>query len=184
MLLFRSKLLREEIKHWAALAALFAWALTASLWGWSKEEKIILIAIENGGTRLVSDEKDKILEMEVAGFIKNFLETFYQYNSDSYSRQMGKATDLMSEELWQEKQSELARIGENLKSQAISQSIEIQSIDKVGENQFEAVILIAVKSRMSTQSVRLKIQLKVEKSKRSGQNPYPLQIDEIHETNI
>lgn len=184
MLIFQSKLLREEIKHWIALIALFAWGLTASLWGCSKQEKVILIAVEPSGTRLITDEKDRVFEAELSNFIKYFLEHYYQYSSETFLAQIGKATDLMSEELYQEKQSELLKINENLKSMKLTNTIEIESIDKVGENTYEAVLNITVTNRMSSHHVKLKVVMTLQEHKRDAKNPYNYEIGTLNEISL
>ncbi|QDK37912.1 hypothetical protein [Bdellovibrio sp. NC01] len=183
-LIYKSKLMREEIKHWIALISLGVCALLSIAWGLSKKEKIIVIGMDEAGTRLIANQSDRLIQNELKVFFKNFFELYYGYNDVNYNERMRLATDLFSEELWQEEREKITQIGANLKKTPLSQSVEILSIDRVDNFKIEAILLLKIKARMNDQQVKLKVNIEYRKTERTEANAYGYEITSITDAAI
>lgn len=178
-LIFKSKLYRDEFKHWVLIFALTLWALIASVLAVRVESKTILIGIDEAGSRLITDSNDRILQNELKNFIKTFIETFYGYDERSFSSQMGHAADLMSVELWETQKPKLLEMKEKLTKLPLSQSPEIESLDLIDGNRVEGVLELIIKSRISEQKIKLKVNLSFDKAERTETNPWGYEITEV-----
>lgn len=183
-LLYKSKLMREEIKHWISIGALSLCVLLSLAWGISKKEKIIVIGMDEAGTRLIQAQSDRLVKNELAVFLKNFIELYYNYNDVNYHERMRLATDLFSEELWQSERDKITQIENNLKKTPLSQTADIVSIDRTDAYKVEAIVLLKVKSRMNEQEVKLKVDIEYRKIDRTETNPYEFEITNISDATL
>ncbi|AZZ37318.1 hypothetical protein CIK05_11130 [Bdellovibrio sp. qaytius] len=175
----KSKLLREEIKHWLLILSLGFWALLASLFALKNNTKTILIGIDDSGSRLISETNDRILQNELKNFIKYFVERYYIYDEKTYADQMSLASDLMAPDLWEMQKPKLLEIKEKIQKLPLVQLAEIESLDKVDNDKIEGVLNLIIKSKITEHKVRLKITLKIAKSPRTEQNPWGFEIVEL-----
>ncbi len=183
-LIFKSKLYREEIKHWLAIGTLFIWAVLSTGYAIKKESKTILIAIDEAGSRLVTDSNDRILKNELKNFVSEFIANYYTYNENTFSDQVGRASDLMSTDLWESEKDRLMLLKKKLVENPLSQRSEIISLDLVNSDKVEGTISVTIWSRMNEQKVKLKIGLKISKTKRTAANPWGYEIAEVKDESI
>lgn len=184
MLIFTSKLLRNEIKHWFLIASLFLWASLATFFALKNNSKIILIGIEDRETRIISESNDRILQNELKNFINHFVENYYSFNEQSFSDRISKASDLMAISLWEIQAPKLLVIQQKLKSQPLSQFAEIESMDKIDSDKVEAILNLTIKSKLSEHKVKLKLVLLYSKAKRTETNPWGFQIEELSDATL
>ncbi len=178
-LLFKSKLLRESILYWLSFAGLLLWALTATAWAVLKSDKTVLIGIDEAGTRIITNSSDRLIQSELRQFLKYFFEMYYSYNEVNFNERMSLSTDLFSNVLWEQQRDKIIQIGLNLKKTPLTQSSEIQSIDRIDNNKIEAILILNVNSRMSEQKVKLRVQLTYTRVERSEKNPWGFELDQL-----
>lgn len=183
-LIFKSKLLREEIKHWLLMGCLCLWALTATVYALSKSEKVILIGVDDVGARLITEDKDRLLQSELKNFLKAFFESYYVYDEKNFLQKIGNATEMMTVDLWQKNKDRLLELHQKLQKTPLSQTMEVESIDLVDQGRVEAILGISVHSRMNEQKVRLKVILEFRRNERSEKNPWGFQITELSDAVI
>lgn len=176
---FKSKLLREEIKHWLLLLSLGVWALFATAFALKNNSKTILIGIDESGSRLITETNDRILQNELKNFVKYFVEQYYIYDEKTFADQMSIASDLMSPELWEAQKPKLLELKEKLQKLPLVQLAEIESLDKIDSDKVEGILNLLIKSKISEHKVKLKISLKIMKSLRTEQNPWGFEIMEL-----
>lgn len=175
----KSKLLRDEIKHWLLIFSLTTWAIFASVFALRNNSKIMLIGIDDSGSRLITETNDRILQNELKNFIKYFVEHYYIYDEKTYADQLSLASDLMNPELWEAQKPKLLEIKEKLQKMPLVQLAEIESLDKVDNDKIEGVLNLIIKSKLSERKVKLKITLRISKSPRTEQNPWGFEIAEL-----
>ena len=178
-MIFESRLYREEFLRWSLVVALTLWGLTASLWAASKKRETLLIAISESGARVIPSSDDSALKSEATEFLKTFLGHYFNYSEATHREQIGKAADLMSADLWDRLKSKLLDVNERLKTQPLTQKSEIESIDRTGENAFESVLQVDVRSRMKESKARVKVSVEVRRRARTRENPWALEVVEI-----
>lgn len=180
----KSKLIRSELKHWLLVSVLLLWAVSATVFGLSKKDRVLLIGISDSGARVITDQEDAFLKEELQKFVLQFLDLYYVYDEKSYKDRAGKAADVFVEELWDEKKSEMLALHEKLQKTPLSQSIEVQSVDLIETGKVEVVLKVHIKSRMSAPQVNLKVILSYRDNKRTEENPWGYQITGISERMI
>ncbi|WP_413942683.1 hypothetical protein [Bdellovibrio sp. HCB-162] len=183
-LIFKSKLLRNEIKHWILIVCLFIWGTIATVFALQNREKTILIGIDESGTRLITENTDRLLENELKNFLKFFFDHYYVYDEKNYLSQMDKATELISNKLWETEKPKILELNEKLKKTPLIQSMEIQNIDLVADGKIEAILLLKVKARTIEQQVRLKVNLAFERIERRENNAWGYEITEISDATL
>lgn len=181
MIVFKSKLYRDEIKHWLLIVSLLVWAFIASYFALLNRERTLLIGIDELGTRLIVESNDRILKNELTQFMRAFVNNYYGYDQNSFSEQISLAADLMTENLWETQKPKLLELKEKLAKFPLSQSPEILSLDLVDERTVEALIELKIKSKLVEQKVKIKVKYTVEKLKRTSQNPWGLTISEMRD---
>lgn len=178
-MIFKSKLYREEVKHWLLVIALFLWGLLASIFALKNNSKIIIIGIDENGSRIISESNDRILQNELKNFLQSFIRTYYSYDEKSFSTQMEIASNLMSLELWESSKPKLLELKEKLQKNPLGQIPEIESIDLIDQGKVEAVLIISIKAKLSEQKVKLKVRIGFIKSPRTETNPWGYEITEV-----
>lgn len=178
-LIFKSKLYRDEFKHWALITGLFMWALLASYFALRNESKTLLIGIDESGSRIISESNDRILKNELKNFLKSFLDNYFNYDEKTFSTQIGLAADLMSKDLWEKQKTKLVELKEKLQKTPLTQTAEIESLDLIDSNKIEGILVLKIKSRINEQKVRLKVSLTFSKTPRTESNPWGYEISEV-----
>lgn len=183
-MIFKSKLLREEIKHWIAILALFLWAVTATIVAISRTEKTILIGIDDAGTRIITNNSDRLIQSELKNFLSYFINHYYSYDEKTFIGQIGISTDLMSEDLWSRNREELLGLNQRLQKTPLTQVVEIESMDLIEPGKVEVLLALNVRSRLNTQIVKLKVLMEFKARERSDKNPWPFEITEVADAKI
>jgi len=178
-MIFKSKLYREQIKHGLLIVSLFLWALTSTVFALKSESKILLIGIDENGSKIITDSNDRILQNELKNFLKSFLLTFYNYDDKSYSSQIESASNLMSLDLWEQEKSKLLEQKEKLIKFPLAQTPDIESIDLIDQGKIEAILNLTIKTRLNEQKVKLKVHLSFKKTIRTELNPWGFEITEV-----
>lgn len=181
MIWLKSALYREEILKWSLYFALIAWAITATAYAVSKRQEVILVGFDQNGARIISEEKDRLLQGEAVLFIQAFLQGYLNFDAGTFQSQMGKAADFFSEEVWQQEQPKLLKIGARLKTDPLSQSGEILAIDKVGGGTYEIQVLIRVNRRAQVTQAKASVVVELKKRVRTTSNPWLFEISRIEE---
>lgn len=179
MILFKSRLYREEILRFLLIVTLFVWACVATAWALSSKSEVILISLNGKEARLVTGSDDKSLHDEPLEFIQSFMESYLNYNSETFTTQIGKASDLMAQKLWEEERQKLYEIGEKLKHNPLAQVSDIQSIDLLAENRFEVLSEIRITHRLQETRTVVKLLIRIQKRKRTRENPWAYEVVEI-----
>lgn len=178
-MIFKSKLYREEVKHWLLIASLILWAGLASVYALKNESKTILIGIDENGSKIITDSNDRILQNELKNFLKSFLLTYYGYDEKSFSTQIELASNLMSLELWERAKPRLLEQKEKLTKFPLTQIPDIESIDMIEQGKIEAILNLSIKARLNEQKVKLKVRLSFMKAQRTELNPWGFEITEV-----
>ena len=180
-LIFKSKLIRNEIKHWFLIGVLLLWSIVATVLVVTRKDKTILIGIDDAGTRVITDSSDRLLKSELKNFLQEFLNSYYQYDDKTFLENISKATEMMSEDLWDRNKAHLIEVSENLKKVPLTQNLEIESIDLIDDGKIEVELILKIKARLNEQPVKLKVILEYKSKERSEKNPYQYELTEILE---
>ncbi len=183
-LIFKSKLYRDEIKHWALIVSLISTTILSSYFALKNQEKIILIGVTEGESRIISNSNDQILKFELRNFIKDFLKTYYTFDNQTYLSQMEMASDLMTKDLFEKEKPKILDLNQKLVTNSIDQRIEIESIDLLDDQNIEAKLTVKIQGKIDIKTVKLKVHIEFQKAPRSEQNPWGYEIVEVSDVVI
>lgn len=178
-LIFKSKLYRDEIKHWALILSLIGTTILSSYFALRNQSKTILIGVTESESRIITDSNDRVLKFELRNFIKDFLETYYSYDNATYLSQMELSSDLMARDLFEKEKPKILDLKKKLETNLVDQRIEIENIDMLDDQNIEAILNVKIKGKIDTKSVKLKVHLKFQKSLRNELNPWGYEITEV-----
>lgn len=184
MKIYAQEMIKRHIQFYLFLGLSFLILVTIiiNLKAISKSNKPYLIAIDSNGTRIVQDLTDPIYKTEALTFIQKFLANVYNFNHENFMKRIGPATSMMSEALWKQKRDQILSLKSKVESEEISLTSQITKITK-GENEiYHALIDSTEKSRLNTHIRKIKVSLKLVKTKRTHENPTGLEVDSYEET--
>jgi hypothetical protein len=146
----------------------------------SNKKETILIGIDNNGTRIITDSEDPIFKTEIITFIRTFMNYFYNFDQDTYPENLGRASDLMSIELWKAKKDTIVKLGDQIKKDPKQLAAHITKIVK--EDDFY-IVSLNVEELYRAKKTNFLVQLKVSVNKidRTATNPYGLEISTLEE---
>lgn len=181
---FKSKLYREEILKWILVIVLIIWGFTSTILLLKKTDKLVLIGIDESGSRLITSSNDRILQSELKLFFQEFLTNYYNYNDKTFSNQIELSSNLMSSDLWESQKSKLIELKEKLAKSPLNQSIDIESIDLIDHQTAEAILNLQINSKIADKTVKIKVKMVFEKHERSEVNPWNYQITEVQDAQL
>lgn len=176
--------IRFKLLKWLIGLALVAWAITASVWAYRNRPQVILIGLDDAGSRLITSAGDPLIARERVKFVREFLRGYYNWESPEYADTMSRIGALMADLLWREREPEIRRNIDQMKSHPIEQEAQLLDLREVSEHEFEADLMVRIRSRVKERSVKYRVVLAIAPRKRSTENPYPLEVTSIHETEI
>jgi hypothetical protein len=176
--------LRTRLLWSFVISVLVIWGATATVWAYRNRPVVILIGLDDAGTRLITSDGDPLIARERVKFIREFLRGFYNYDSADYAQTMSQTGALMSDLLWREREPEIRRTIEQMKEKPVMQEAQLIDLREVTEREFEADLVVRIRSRLQERNVKYRVALQIAPKKRSAENPYPLEVTSIHESEM
>jgi hypothetical protein len=158
------------------LLALLTWAIGTTAALMHMRPEIVLIGIDQYGTRLIKDEHDRLLRIEKENFMKKYLTFMFNYKSETFEPRISSAGDMMSEALWSQKKADFQRIASNMKGVEIEQITTIDELRETTEDTFEADLSIKVKTKLHETVTKIRVELKLRETPRSATKPFPYEV--------
>lgn len=177
------KVFKKDVFLFTVIILLFGWAMSSTVFGLQKKSHIVVIEKNEFGSQIIG-KNDDFRDQEIQIFLRRFLILYYSFDEKSFSKNMDLATNLMNDSLFKAIRSEIASKLENFKKEALLQTAEVLTISKISENKFEAEIKIIENKKSEEFSQNFKIELDLDKSELSLQNPYGYEIISIQEKRI
>jgi hypothetical protein len=158
------------------ILVLGGWALVATVLVVRLKPAVVLIGIDQYGTRVITNEDDRLLKSERENFIKKYIAYSFSYSSADFDQRTSAAGDMMTAELWERKKFDLGKISENLKANELTQVTRIQEMRELGDNQYEADLEIKVKNKLQEGTAKIRVELKLQKAPRTNEKPYQYEV--------
>lgn len=175
---------REELLRWGLIAALSAWALTATIALAMKSDRTILIGVSDDSSYLIEATNLSIQRKELGSFAKTFVDFYYSFDENSYETRLSRAGDLMSSDLWELKSQEFQKMKAALAKDPLSQTAMVLSIDESATNFVEALVAIRIHRKLESRTAKLKVSIKVTPRERTPENPWPYEVVEITDATL
>ena len=177
-------LLRKHLLLFGTVSGLVLWALFASLFALSREDKVILIGIDSNGTRIIESHDDPLFKTEVVNFTRRFFSLLYNFDADLFSENVGRASDLMSKALWEEQKAKIVKLEAMVKAEKIVHSGVVKSITKLKDGRFQVIVRTSQQHRMKSIDQDLVVTMAIRPIERSTQNPWGMEVETLEESKL
>lgn len=173
-----------KLSLWYLVALLSIYSVSITVYALKNQKELKIIAIDQFGTRLVTEKNDKIYEQEKYEFVKYFIRIYTNYDSENFSQTIGHSTDLMSDEVWSKIENEYKSLKLRVletKMQQISEIIKLEVDDK-NNDIFKAQIESSQIYRGIKKNIIGEIHIKLNKKNRSDLNPHGWEVVSLYES--
>lgn len=172
-----------HLMNWYLVFVLSVYSISITVFTIKSNKEVKIIAIDQFGTRLVTEKNDKIYQTEKYEFVKYFIRNYTNYDSENFSQTIGHSTDLMTDEVWNKIENEYKILKDRVKETKMIQISEITKLeeDDKNSNQFKAEIISQQNYRGIQKKIKGEIQLILNLKKRTELNPYGWEVSSLYE---
>ena len=175
-------LIEKRVLLYLLLAVLTIWSISSSFMAFSNKERLVLVGIDENGTRIITSHTDPLFKTEVVNFIKDFSTNLYSFNSDNFIKKVGMAVDYMSSDVWKKEQARIMQLKEFVLKNKVKVNSEVLKISHIKDSEYEVVLDVKEKSKISVRDRKVKLKLQLARKTRSESNPWGMEIVEFYET--
>jgi len=165
----------------AIVIGLVAYAGIASVLLLRLKPQTLLIGVDQYGTRIIREPGDRLLKKEKENFLKRFLALHYGYDSETFEKRISDGGDLMAEQLWTEKREEFERIGKQLKTEDLTQEVQVSELREMDEWTYQADLALKVRRKLTEAVVKLRVELRIRPNPRRENNPFLYEVERYDE---
>ena len=158
---------------------IISWAITASIF--ALRNNTIVIEISENGSRIIDGNSDTILNAEAVRFVKLYLNRSFNFDRESFNRNLGEVSSMMSRDLWDRQHTKIISLIGHVESNQLTQSGIIERITRPSSTKYEALISVKQKTRAKVLEYQIKISLQLARVKRTEINPWGLEV--VEDTN-
>jgi hypothetical protein len=178
-LIYFLKYFEKETKHLIITFLAIGWALVASFHSITKKDKTIVLQINGFDTRVVEESSRPPIEVE--NFFHNFVGLFYSYTTSNYEDHMNRASTLIKLSLLREYSPKINSMFDKIQLIATVQSSHIQKISKIGDLDYEIDLNVNRVEGDNERKNDYRLRMRVERVKRTTNNPYGLEVTNLEE---
>lgn len=179
-----NRLTLNQHLRYGLVAVLSIYSITVSALLVTNRQQTIVVGIDQFGTRILGKNDDRLLKLEKHNFLTKFITHAYNYTSDTYSTELSAAGDLMSNALWDAKQSELRQINDKIKQHKLVQSSVTKDLREISQSSYQADLEITVKDKLNERKTSLRVDFTLSPNTRNTQNPFPFEVNNYVEQEI
>ncbi|WP_413584778.1 hypothetical protein [Bdellovibrio sp. HCB274] len=171
-------------KHlWQILfAATLIWASVVSVLYWQLKSNPRVIAITTDMSEVTKDQPQnfQLNELEKGTFLRQYLERYFTYDSNSFWQSQTSLTFLMSPQLREKRIAEIQRLREKIQSKSLNQRGWLVSLTQTGSNTYQAQLNLQISEAPGRVNLLfVKAVLTLETTERSLENPWGLMIAKL-----
>jgi hypothetical protein len=177
---YRMYVLKSHLFKILTVSSLTLWALTASLLAIRNLNEVIVIGVDENGTREISRPDDPLLKTETINFIRYFFSCLYNFTPTNFSETVGVAVDLMTPELWATEKEKILSLQENVEKGFIFNRSIIRRISKEGDT-YKVYLETYLKEKIKESRQDLVAEIKLRRTERTSKNPWGLEVEKLNE---
>lgn len=176
--------LQYNLSLWYLVALLSIYSIGITIYAIKNQSELKIIAIDKFGTRLVTEQNDKVYEQEKYEFIKYFIRIYTNYDSENFTQTIGHSTDLMSDEVWNKIEGDYKDLKKRVSETKMIQVSEITKleVDDKNNNLFKAQIESTQTYRGIQRKIKGEIQITIKLKERSELNPHGWEVVSMYES--
>ncbi len=142
----------------------------------------VLIAIEAGKARLVTETNVELQEKERLALVKEFVKYFTEYDSESFETRVGQAFDMVSDDVWKVYKDQFRQKLTELKGKDFSQQSRITKIELIDQRTYQVGVEVTQLDRALRQKKFGSIKIIIDERTRTEANPAGHTISQVEET--
>lgn len=186
---YKIHLTQSKAKEWILISVLIFSLIVTAIYAFSKKSEMLLIGIDQNGTRVITQEEDPIFKTEIINFIRTFVSLSYNFDQDTFTENAGKYSELLSLDLWNQKKSDVLNAAEQIKKEPMQLSTFITKVakdkDKDGNDIYNVYTSQTLTRRAKTEKLKYILKMQVAKvSKRTKDNPYGFEVTALEEQRL
>lgn len=166
------------------IASLIVMSVTSYYQLLSKDTVVLPIHVGERDTRIITTDKDPILQKEMVNFILSFIDTYYSYSNENVGEKMNLATDLMSDKWFKVVRNNVLEKTKKIQSRAYSQNAKVLKIVRENSGDYNIEILVTGKSRLSNIEQKYRLTLLIDRARRTQTNKWGLEVAYAKESRI
>lgn len=166
------------MKKWvlpSLLVITTTWAAT-STWLYQQlknNPKVIAVTTGNTGPSL-PQENLQLSEMEKITFLRQYLDRFFNYDSNNFWQTQTSLSFLMAPELRDRRIEEVRRLREKIQQKNLIQKAQLVSLSSTGPNKFSALVTLQITESNQTSTLNTSWNLELTSAERTLENPWGL----------
>ncbi len=178
-MIYLLKYFEKETRQLIIMGLLLTWALSSSIYALKKENQTLLLQMNGFDTRVIDQSEQPPIEIE--NFFHNFVGLFYSYNSQNYESHMNRAAPMLKLSVLKEFAPRLNKMFDRVIQTPVNQIAFIEKINKIQDFDYELVIKVERSEKGQETSNDYNIRLSVDRTDRTRENPYGIEIVKLEE---
>lgn len=175
------KLYQKNIFSLLIITLLVCWSISMSVLAFRNQTKILILQVTEDGVFDVSSDENKLDNIFLINFLRAYVGYCYNYDVNSFDKNMSRCSDMMSEKLWNTKKEQISRAVNELKSDKVSYTTSLDKALSKPDGSFELNITTTRFYSGGTSDAKVKLTLQITKTKRSVQNPWGYEVQNVQE---
>lgn len=175
------RLHEREIIKYSIVGVLLFWALVVSIALLMKRDHLVVVKVDEYGTTVLTDSSPLVVSLETENFLNNFVGLFYNYTSENFDSHIERSLEFLDASVADKFIPKLNSMSDKVKTRQTLQTATAAKIVKVkdGHYQIEMVVNRTTGNEESPDSYKLDVEL--ERTHRSLENPYGMLITKLEE---
>ncbi len=160
------------------LAASVIWAsvVTYLYWQLKNNPRVVAVTIDAGKESL---QNIQMGEMERMTFLRQYLERFFNYDSNNFWQSQTSLAFLMAPKLGEERIREVSRLREKVQQKNMSQIGRLISLKLLSDGSYKALLQLQITEDTQKNQLFATTQIRLNTTERSLENPWGLVVSEM-----
>ncbi len=162
------------------LAIAIVWSATSTFLYLQLKNNPRVVAVTTGSNSSLPQENFQLGEMEKITFLRQYLERYFNYDSNNFWQTQASLSFLMAPELRDKRLQEVRRLREKIQQRNMNQKAQLVTLSSKGRNTFEAVITQQIiDGQTKTSDLSFKVDLELDTTERTLENPWGLVVKQM-----
>lgn len=157
------------------LAAAILWGAISTFLYLQLKNNPRVVAVTTGLNSSFSQENFQLGEMEKITFLRQYLERYFNYDSNNFWQTQASLSFLMAQDLRDKRLEEVRRLRDKIQQKNLIQKAQIVSLASSGKNSFTALInQQIIEGQTKTSDLNITLHLELAATERTLENPWGL----------
>ena len=160
------------------LAASLVWAgsVTYLYWQLKNNPRVVAITMDAGKESL---QNVQLGEMEKMTFLRQYLERYFNYDSNNFWQSQTSLAFLMSPKLSEERIREVSRLREKIQQKNLSQAGRLLGLKLLPDASYEATVHLRITENAQKNDLYIKTRIRLSSTERTLENPWGLVVSSM-----